>query len=778
MSDAAHILEFEIILEKLADLAVSALGKERIEELPPFYNEETLRPELERVTEAKSLLEFSESFPLSTFSDLRPQLKRAEVYGAFLDPKEFLECHHFLIMVRQIKTYFEEHPEKYLQLAKVAGGLHSLTELEKSIGRIIDEQGEVKDRASETLSKLRREIQKNEGRVRRRMDAVLSDMSAKGYLQEDALAFRDGRLVIPMKEGNRGRLKGVVVDQSSSGATLYIEPLDVLEMNNDIRRLKSQERQEVERILKALTDEFREHQDEIAENLEIAAELDSLMARARLSSQLRGVAADIATDTVLDLKDARHPLLELKENLEVMPLSLQLGDEVKTLIITGPNAGGKTVALKTVGLLSLMHGHGMHVPAREGSVLPIFSRIFADIGDQQSIEQDLSTFSSHIARLKMILEDLDEHSLILLDEIGSATDPAEGSALAESILLALTERSGLTIATTHMGSLMVFAHELPGFENGSMAFDQGTLRPTYRFQPGLPGSSYAFEIAERLGIPHYIVDSAKDRMGEERGKLDHLILHLEENLQRTSDAAAKAEINENRLSGLVALYQSKLDELEKAGNERVERTVQEAEEALKEANATIERMVREIRESQAAAETIKNTKAALDVQKKKVRALTKKKEPVEAGPCRNGGWVAWTGHSGRGQIVSEPDKSGRVLVQWSGMRLRVPLKDLKPTQVPENKSRTASTRYSLSREVSNEVDLRGMSAEEALEAVDQYLSDVALSGFSQVGIIHGKGTGVLRREVSRHLKGHSLVKSQRLGNWNEGDTGVTIVELK
>lgn len=779
MSDASHILEFETILEKLIDLASSAMGKERIRDLPPFYNADTLRPELTRVTDAKNLLEFGDAFPLSDFADLRPQIKRAEVFGAFLDPKDFLECHRFLIMVRLIKTYFKEHPEKYLQLAKVAEGLEPLPELEKQIGKVIDDQGEVKDKASDTLSRVRREIQKTENKARRRLDTVLGELSAKGYLQEDALAFRDGRLVIPLKEGHRSRIKGMVVDQSATGATLYIEPLDVLEMNNEIRRLKSQERQEIERILKALTDAFREHQGEIALNLDIGAELDSFMARGRLSSRLKGVAADIASDPVFELKEARHPILQLKENVNVVPLSMNLGGNTRTLIITGPNAGGKTVALKTVGLLSLMHSHGMHVPAKQGSVMPIFSRIFADIGDQQSIEQDLSTFSSHIARLKLILENLDDSTLVLLDEIGSATDPAEGSALAESILLTLTENGGLTIATTHMGSLKVFAHEQPGIENGSMAFDQETLRPTYRFQPGLPGSSYAFEIAERLGIPHDVVHQAKERMGEERGKLDRLILHLEETLQRSQDAASEAEINESRLAGLVALYQSKLDELEKSGNERVERTVQEAEEALKEANALIERTVREIRESQAAAETIKQSKAVLKEQKKKVKSLTrKKKPPVEDRPCQNGDWVVWTGHSGRGQIVSDPDKSGRVLVQWSGMRLRVPLKDLKSTQGPEKNSGRASTRFSVSRDVSNEVDLRGMTAEEALDAVDQYLSDAALAGFTHVGIIHGKGTGVLRREVGRHLKKHTLVKSQRLGNWNEGDTGVTIVELK
>jgi DNA mismatch repair protein MutS2 len=779
--DSIHILEFDIILAKVSGFAVSDVGKECIHTLFPFTDADELKKELGRVTETKSLLEYDDPFPLYAFTDIRPYYKRIEVVGAFLEPKEFLELKSFLVITRQVKEYIAEREEKYPLLLKMASRLLPQPELEKAIDKVVDSHGEVKDKASEALAGTRKELRRVESRVRQRLEQILRTMVSKGYAQEDALTLREGRSVIPMKEIHRGRLKGIVVDHSASGATLYVEPLDVVEMNNEIRRLRAQERQEIEKILKRITDHIRERLPDISENLKIAGQLDGLSARAKYSQEVDGVAGDIADAGILELKQARHPLLLMRESREeVIPLILSFGDDVKTLVVTGPNAGGKTVALKTVGLLALMHLHGLHVPAAEGTSFPIFSEVFADIGDRQSIEQDLSTFSSHVGNIKRIVDKADEHSLILLDEIGSATDPAEGSALAEVILRKLTLRGCLTMATTHMGTLKVFAHEESCVENGSMAFDQKTLRPTYRFQMGIPGSSYAFEIAGRLGISSEILKEAKGIVGDERGELDRLILHLQDELRRTHTLLEEAEIKESRLSGLVKLYQERLDDIKKSGEEKRQKIIDEAGEILKKANATVERVVREIRENQAKRESIRAAKDALKSQKKKIEALSKEEEKDdEEFEFRPGDWVTWPGHGGKGEILSEQDGSGRVLVQWDEVKIRVSAKELKPVQGPKKViSSSGMARFSVDRQVGSEIDLRGMTADEAIETVDRYLSDAALAGLSQVGIIHGKGTGVLRREIGRHLKGHSLVKSQRWGNWNEGDTGITIVELK
>lgn len=779
-SAALRILEFESIREKILELAVSPIGRERIETLPRYSDAELLRMELGRVTELKEQTLFDDPLPFHAFDDLRPWLKRAGVEGAFLQPVELLAIGRFLEMIRRLHTYFIEHQEKYPLVQATIKNIQPLKGVEQEIGRVIDPSGEVKEKASEDLFRIRREKERLISRVRKHLEAVLRRMISGGFAQEDALALRDGRLVVPLKETHRGRVKGIVVDQSASGATLFVEPLEIVEMNNEIRGLEGQERREIERILRDVTGRIREKQSEIEINLEAAGVLDCLMARARFSVRIDGHAARAGEDGVVELKNGRHPLFLFKERTEdVVPLTLRLGEGCRTLVITGPNAGGKTVALKTVGLLALMHQHGCHIPAEEGTTMPLFSQIFADIGDQQSIEQDLSTFSSHMGNIKNIVEKADSESLVLLDEIGSSTDPAEGSALAEVILKELTRRNCLTIATTHMGSLKVFAHEESGIENGSMAFDQKTLRPTYRFQAGVPGSSYAFEIAERLGLSKQIVEEAKMRVGEERGKLDRLILHLEEQLQQAHALLAEAEIKESKLSGLVKLYQDRMDDLHKTGKEEQQKILEEAEEVLKEANATVERVVKGIREQQADRESIKTAKEELQTLKKRVKKLAAKKEEREASSFRVGDWVVWEGHGGNGQVTTDPNKSGRVLVQWDGMKLWIPAKELRRIKISKPKDESAGwTQYRMDADIRDEIDLRGLTADEAVEEVERYLGNAVTAGLSQVRIIHGKGTGVLRTQIGRYLKGHSLVKSQRLGLWNEGDTGVTVVELK
>jgi DNA mismatch repair protein MutS2 len=768
-------LEFGQIKKYLSTLAVSECGRDYLLKSDPYQDIRSLEDALSRVTEMRELIAFDEAFPLHHFSDLQIPLQKAEVVGAFLQPDEIKNILNCLVLSRQIVTYMNSRQEKYPRIHQYIGNCEPLPLLEMEITRIISEHGDIKDNASSELKQIRRSIQLSESRIRQRLEAILRSMVKEGHAQEDRLTIRDGRLVIPMKEGHAGKIQGVIIDQSSTGATLFIEPLEILESNNEVRKLRIRETREMERILVELTGKIRENLVRIKYNFQCLILLDGLTAKARYSQEIDGCAAKISEATLV-LKEARHPILLMShERQDVVPLTLKLGDPVQTLLITGPNAGGKTVALKTLGLLSIMHAHGYHVPAAPGTEIPLFFRIFADIGDQQSIEQDLSTFSSHIRNIARIVQEAGSNSLVLMDEIGSATDPLEGSALAMTVLESLTRSRCLTVATTHMGALKVFAHENEGMENGSMIFDQDTLQPTYCFQMGIPGSSYAFEIARRYGIPDVIVNKAETMLGEERGQLDRLIHTLQTEHQRLDRLTLEAERKDSQLKGLITLYEERLQRIKNEAQTEKQKLLEEAENILGEANTTIERVVKDIRESNARREVIQQAKQSVESQKKSVEKLRNRKK---ASPrIKRGSWVVWEGYPGSGEVVSEPDRNRRVLVQWADRRLKVPVEALRPTQAPTRNKSAGITSF-VNRMVRDEIDLRGMNVDEALHAVEQYLGDAHSAGLNSVRIIHGKGTGVLRREIGHFLEGHRLIKNQRLGFWNEGDTGVTIVELK
>ncbi len=773
----AETLEFDQVLNALSELALTEQARVKLCASRPFQDTALLEEALAQVSEMVALLDFDEVFPLRSFNDIRISLKKAEVEGAFLNTGEFRDIQDCLVISRRIHTYFSDRPDKYPLINKAVSRLRPLSVLENDIREVISDQGEIRDSASPELRRLRRSLLTREGRIRQRLDAILKAMVKQGYAQEDRLTLREGRLVVPMKDGHAGRLQGVIIDQSSTGSTLFIEPYEILEANNEIRRLHMQEKREVERILKILTGKLRGNCPELADNHQCLLVLDVLYAKARYSQEIHGHAAKISEGS-LTLKNARHPILLRTHPVDaVIPLTLEMSGQIQTLVITGPNAGGKTVALKTVGLLSMMHVYGLHVPAGPDSCIPVFSRIFADIGDRQSIEQDLSTFSSHIRHIAQIVREADRRTLVLVDEIGSATDPAEGSALAITLLRHLTRIPCLTVATTHMGALKVFAHEEPGVENGSMIFDQESLKPTYRFQMGIPGSSYAFEIARRYGLPDALIQSSQDLLGKDRGRLDYLILSLETEAAKTHELLEEAERKESRLAGLIALYEGQLERIKKEAESEKRKLVEETEKSLRDTNAEIERLVKEIRETGARRESIREVKQVMQQAKIRVKHLAARpQEPP--GTVTIGDWVLWEGHSGRGEVVSDPDRKDRVLVQWGDIRLKVPRKSLRRTQGPKREKRAGLTSIQVDKTVRNEIDLRGLTAEEAVQQVEIYLGDAHSAGYSSVRIIHGKGTGVLRREIGNYLKNNRLVRSHRPGEWNEGDTGVTIVELK
>lgn len=773
------VLEWEAVFHEVSRYAVSPSGVQKLQSLPYFSDPERLEHELKRVTEMRDLLRYDDPFPLESFPDISSILHKANVSGAVLSPQEFLAVLQVLSLARKIHEYLKKRGEKYPTLHPLGMRLVPLEKLEREILSRIDPSGEVKDSASKALSQIRQELKEVRQSWRKRLEGILREMVRLGYAQEDQLVWREGRLLIPMKEAFQHKLKGVVVDQSATGATVFMEPLEALELINRIRRLELQEKQEIHRILSALTEKLQLHLETIIQNFECLSEIDSISARAQYSNAVGGNAPEIDRDKKMMLRHARHPiLLARRRPEEVVPLDLELGGECHTLVITGPNAGGKTVLLKTVGLLSLMTLRGMHIPANEGTRIPLFSKIFADIGDQQSIEKDLSTFSSHVQNWKEILQNADANSLVLLDEMGSFTDPEEGTALAVGILKALGARGCLTIATTHIGALKVFAHEEPGIQNGSMRFDQETLQPTYRFQPGIPGASYAFEIAEKYGFPPEVLEKARAYRKGEHQAVDRLIFSLSERLQKAEALSQDLEIERTRLKGLIELYESKLKQISTEAEERKEVLLEEAETALREIRVLKERMVRELRQSKAEPSVVKKIHQQIKEHESHLEAMRIPRNFEDSKVVfREGDWVAWEGHGGVGRVIGKADAKGRVLVEWDEFKMRIPVNELAHAE-PVSKIRSGGVKIQAEKLSSPELDIRGKTVDDSINLLMRFLGDALASGFSEVRIIHGKGTGVLRKKIREFLSTQPMVKSFRDGQWNEGDIGVTIVELQ
>ncbi|MDZ7374509.1 MAG: endonuclease MutS2 [candidate division KSB1 bacterium] len=784
-------LEFPRIVERLCSHALSEPAREELARTAPLRDGQQIRREQALVSEMRRILEFDDPFPLSPFPDIRPHLRKAGIEDSVLSPQELVEVSTVAVAASAVQRYFRGKSDKYPELAQLVSGVSGFAWLHKEISYAIDlHTYEVLDRASPELARLRKQILSTEEAARRRVEAILRELAQKGYLQDDVITIRDGRLVLMVKEEFRSKVPGLVHDHSASGQSYFIEPVEAFELNNRVRELRVEERKEVERILRRLTAMLRAELPALSENFRVLVEVDRIHAKARFSQEI-GASEPIFNDYGrYRIVEGRHPLLLLrwKDPTRVVPLSLDLGENFVTLVITGPNAGGKTVALKTVGLIVVMAHAGLHVPAAPDTEVAFTDEVFAEIGDLQSVEMDLSTFSSRIQRLKEIVEGATGRSLVLVDEIGSGTDPEEGAALAMSVLEELTARGARTIVTTHLGVLKAFAHRHPGMENGSMEFDPETLSPTYRFRIGIPGSSYAFEIARRLGLPEGLVRRARERVGQEKHRLESLIAELDRRLQELSDRTHRLAQREAELQQLKEQYEESLRTLKEQQREIRKKALEEAEELLRNTNALIERTVREIREQQAAREVVREARRRLEEQKeavaKQLASLrAESREPTVRADVelelRPGSRVIWSKFGTEALVLDEPDSEGRVLVEAGSVKVRVPLEELAPASRP-SRGTGGGTSYrvdSLS-EVRPEVDLRGLSVADALAEVDRFLDMAVLAGLSTVRIVHGKGTGRLRTEIQRFLRDDPRVRSARTGQWNEGDLGVTVVELK
>ena len=778
-------LEFDRVKECILERAVSSLGREALESLVPSDDPNEVQSRLRQVLEAVDLIAFGDPISVPEVPDIRRSLQTSRTPGSVLGITTLLEVGSIIESSGRLFTFFSDRRDQYPLIFDLLSRLHPHPDILRALQTALDPATEsVKDSASPQLKSLRRDIDKLRSDIRDRVESILSKLPDQ-VPQERLVTIRSGRFVIPIKDGQKGRVDGIVHDQSASGATLFVEPLATVESNNQLRQLELAERREVERILRELTGTIAEVAPELAENVEVLGRFDAVYAKASFSRDL-GATEPVFNDqgTIL-LRGARHPLLlyRLREESlteELVPLELTLGDEeFWTLILTGPNAGGKTVSLKTVGLLALLAQSGLPIPAEPQSELPIFSSIFADIGDSQSIENDLSSFSSHVRHLAEICEKADTRSLVLLDEIGSSTEPDQGSALSMALLLNLTRRGCRTIATTHHAALKALAHDSDGMANGSMAFDAGTLRPTFHLRLRIPGSSYAFEIARRLGLPDEIVDEALRIAGSDIGRVESLIAGLDDAYQRYNERLEQMEADREKLETLREDYETRMGELERERRAFKQTAQEEAERILNEANALIEKTVWVLRQQQADKASIRSAHSGIQKAKAALRKDLEEEGSSGTFHALSTGDRVWIPRLEReGRVLSNSDDKERIRVEVGNLKMELSPRELEPAgKIAESKGHSGPDRLHLEGGVSLEVDLRGMTFDEATEIVDKYLDDLQLARVPRATIIHGKGTGVLRKKVGEFLKRHALVKSQRLGAANEGGNGVTIVEL-
>jgi len=780
-------LEFHKIKERLAARAATSLGKSRAEQLVPSSDLEEVKKRLQATDEATAVDRLKGAAPFGGIRDVRAALKRAEL-GGVLNPAELLDIAGTMQGGRRLRRFIElaaeDHPVPLL--ADLAELISEDRKTEERILQCIDEAAYVVDSASPELSRIRQELKTGESRVREKLDQMIRTPSVQKMLQENLVTIRGDRYVIPVKAEYRSHFGGIVHDQSASGATMYIEPEAVVQMNNRLRELKMKEEREVEKILLVLTALVAEDAPALAANLNVLAELDFIFAKAYLAREMKATLPMMNDRGFLKIRKGRHPLLN---PAAVVPLELELGNQYSAIIVTGPNTGGKTVSLKTVGLLSLMAMSGLFVPAEDGSQLCVFDGIYADIGDEQSIEQNLSTFSSHMTNMISILRGMTPKSLVLLDEVGAGTDPAEGSALAISILDYIHSMGCRLIATTHYSELKAYAYDKKGVINASMEFDVNTLSPTYRLLVGIPGRSNAFAIAERLGLPKRIIEHARGQVTEEDQRVETMIATLEENRLTAEAERVSAEGLRREAEAAKRKLEEERRRFEEERGKLLARAEQDAAAAVAKAQREADEVIAELRRLSMEGARVKEheligARRRLDeavpelAPKHAGAAAAKKTRPI--GP---GDEVMVASFGQKGTVVDIGAEEATV--QLGILKMKVVVGDLELLKsAPAAQARqaapqaTSSVKRTRDENARLELDLRGKNIEEAIIDVDRFLDESFLANFPQVYLIHGKGTGALRTGIQDYLRRHHHVKSYRIGAYNEGGTGVTVVELK
>lgn len=788
-----HTLEYNKILDQLTEYAFSADAKSRCQKLRPITDRAQIEQLQQQTSDALSRLFKYGSLSFSGVTDIRDSLKRLEIGGA-LSAIELLRVCSLLESAKRAKAFArsqDDNDQPDDSLTSLFAGIEPLTPLYDEIRRCILSEDEIADDASSTLHSIRRSMRGMNDKIRAQMNSMINNTTTRSYLQDTVITMRDGRYCLPVKAEAKSLVPGMIHDQSSTGSTLFIEPMAVVNLNNEYKELQLREQEEIEVILAGLSNLTASYATQLLANYELLTELDFIFARAAFAQTYNGVAPLFNDDGRIHIRKGRHPLLDPKK---VVPIDVRLGEDFRLLIVTGPNTGGKTVSLKTVGLLTLMGQSGLHIPASERSELGIFAEVFADIGDEQSIEQSLSTFSSHMVNIIRILEQVNDRSLVLFDELCAGTDPTEGAALAISILSKLHLYGARIMATTHYSELKVYALSTPGVENACCEFDVATLSPTYRLLIGIPGKSNAFAISEKLGLPTDLIADAKGRISKSEGDFEDLIADLEKS--RSTIEREQLEINQ---------YKAEIESLKEKLEQKQERLDSSRDKILREANEQAYNILKEAKD--VADETIRNFNkygkagapvSEMEKERTKLRgkmdkAAQKMSEQKKASvpnhnvpkKLRIGDSVKVISMNLKGTVHSLPNARGDLYVQMGILRSLVNINDLilleedaAPGTKKFQKTSAGKIKMSKSASVSTEINLIGKTTDEAIPLLDKYLDDAYLAHLPSVRIVHGKGTGALRNAVQAHLKRLKYVKSFHLGEFGEGDAGVTIAEFK
>lgn len=809
-------LGFDVLRERLDALMLSRLGQDRLAAIRPADSLDWLRAELDRVAELQAAFRFDDPVPLDHVLDVREVIRRATPEAAYVGPEDLLAVRLVLGTLRRLQQYFSTRRAKYPRLAETVSRIVPLPDLEDRIREVVDDEGRLRDDASPELRRLRQLIVRRQAQLRDTLLAELRRAIGQGYATEEQPTIRNGRMVIPVRAEAKRKIQGFVQDMSATGQTVYIEPAAVLDLNNEVRELEAEERREVERILREVTGRVRLHLDALREGMRALAQFDLLQGKARFANEIDAVVPELNEEGVVDIRKGRNPVLLLhfrrqREDgsrvREVVPLDLALGNDYHTLVITGPNAGGKSVAMKTVGLFAVMLSYGLPLPVDLGSRFCLFDHLMVDIGDEQSIEEDLSTFSSHVANLKYMLRHATARTLVLIDEAGTGTDPAEGGALAQAVLERLTQIGTRTIVTTHHGTLKVFAHETPGVENGSMAFDRATLSPTYRFRARVPGSSYAFDIARRIGLDPSLLARAEALLGEQKTALEDLLSTFETRNRELEARLIEAEKTLRQAEQERAQYEERRERLNQERDQLRAQAIEEAERIVRQANAEVERTIREIKEAQAERETTQAARAHLESLRQSLAERRRKTEQRLArrtqrtqpqtptreargngsprpapGPIQVGDQVVLDGGSSAAEVLEIAGNDA--LVGFDSMKMRVKLNRLRKVGGPRKQQVTvrqiqAAGGPSLSAlGARTRVDLRGQRVDEALAEVTRLIDEALGANLDRVEILHGKGTGALRQAIHEYLAGRPEVAAFDDAPVDQGGAGVTYVTLR
>ena len=789
---AYHALEYYKIIEQLTEKASSPMGKELCRNLLPSSDPEEIQKNQAQTRDALQRLFRKGSISFGNVKDIRSSLKRLEI-GSALNTVEILAVCSLLENTGRVKAWSRSDrtdtpPDS---LDNMFDLLEPLTPLTGEIRRCILSEEEISDDASPTLRQIRRSMKTTNDRIHSQLAGMLNG-SSRSYLQDPVITIRNGRYCIPVKAEYKGQVPGMIHDQSSTGATLFIEPMAVVKLNNDFRELELKERKEIEVILAALSEQIAQEKDAIADDLQLMVQLDFIFARASLAMEMNASEPLFNTEGRICLKKARHPLIEKKK---AVPIDLRLGDDFDLLVVTGPNTGGKTVSLKTVGLLTLMGQAGLHIPANDHSELAVFEEVYADIGDEQSIEQSLSTFSSHMTNVVSFLEKADEHSLVLFDELGAGTDPTEGAALAIAILSWLHNLGIRTMATTHYSELKVYALSTPGVENACCEFDVETLRPTYRLLIGVPGKSNAFAISSKLGLPAHIIEKAKEQISEKDISFEDMMTSLENSRVTIENEREEIQRYKEEIRSLKERLETKQEKLDSQRERILRQANEEAREILKDAKDYADQTMKlfhKFQKDHVDTAAVERERAALRERMKqndqnltmKPAKRTKEKE-LTAKDLHLGDGVRVLSMNLKGTVSALPDPKGFLFVQMGIIRSKVHISDLEllddePVITAKGLERTSAgkIRMSKTRNISMEINLLGKTVDEAVAELDKYLDDAYLSHLKSVRVVHGKGTGALRKGIHNYLRRQKHVASFHLAEFGEGDAGVTIVNFR